>query len=103
MTTIVYHNRWHRISKTIPWAQLQKHIRHSLEGYAEAIEQAYRYQASLTERGFDEEHERKFKLAYDNCDWLILDLIGHFESEFEKTGQWNAPERKPDDLQRGEA
>lgn len=103
MNPIVYHNRWHRIKKTIPWNHLQKHIHFRFIGMEEAIEEAYKYQATLLERAIDEEHERKFKLVYDNCDWLILDLVGYFEFELETTGQWNAPERQPDDLDRGEA
>lgn len=99
MNPIVYHNRWHRVKKTIPWNQLQKQIHFRFSGYAEAIEQAYNYQASLLDRAIDEEHERKFKFAFDNCSWLILELIGHFEYELEATGQWNAPERLVDDLE----
>jgi len=101
MNPIVYHNRWHRLNKTIPWEQLQKHIHWQFAGQWESIEQAYKYQATLLERAIDEEHEAKFNWAYQNCDFLILDLIGHFESELEKTGQWNAPDRLPDDLDRG--
>jgi hypothetical protein len=101
MNTIVYHNRWHRVKKTIPWNQIQKQIHFRFSGYAEAIEQAYKYQSVLPFLSNDPDKIQQFEKDYQACDWLILDLIGKFEYELQETGQWNKPERLDDDLDRG--
>jgi hypothetical protein len=101
MNTIVYHNRWHRVKKTIPWNQLQKHIHFRFQGFQEAIEQAYQYQSVLPFLSNEPEKIQQFEKDYNACDWLILDLIGKFEYELQETGQWNKPERLEDDLDRG--
>jgi hypothetical protein len=101
MNPIIYHNRWHRVKKTIPWNHLQKHIHFRFAGFEEAIEQAYKYQAVLPFLSAEPKTIEKFEKDYNACNWLILDLIGKFEYELEATGQWNKPELLHDDLDRG--
>ena len=98
------HKRWIRVLESLPEPRLlQRPIRHQIEGYIEAIEQAYRYQQAIGDSlQVDAEHKIKATFVHNNLDFMILDLIGHFEYDFEKSGQWNKPYIEQDDLERAE-